>query len=82
MANRNSSESRQGDTKANRAGQNQKGSGQQTGGERGQKLNKEDRKDTAAASKNANAVTTAATAKPGLTGMILLGFCLLSHLKF
>ena len=43
MANRNSSESRQGDTKGARAGQNQKGSGQQTGGERGQKLNKEDK---------------------------------------
>lgn len=43
MANKNSSESRQGDTRANRAAQPAKGSGQQTGGERGQKIEKEDR---------------------------------------
>jgi hypothetical protein len=40
MADRNSKESRQGNTSANRNEQPIKGSGQQTGGERGQKIEK------------------------------------------
>ena len=43
MANRNSSESRQGDTRANRAAPPEKGSGEQTGDERGQKIDKAER---------------------------------------
>jgi hypothetical protein len=43
MADRNRKESRQGNTPANRSEQPVKGSGQQTGGERGQKMDKGDK---------------------------------------
>ena len=43
MAERNSKESRQGNTPANRNEQPIKGAGQQTGGDRGQKIEKGDR---------------------------------------
>lgn len=33
-------------------------------------------------SRNSNVETTVVTAKPGLNGMILSGYCLLSNLKF
>ena len=42
MANRNSSENKQGNTNANNPTQKIKGNGQQTGGLRGQKLEKSD----------------------------------------